>query len=339
MIERFRKFVLASGVSGDEKGVSEVIKKELEAKADEIKTDALGNLIVLRRGKSSKKKLMFAAHMDEIGFMVNFIDDKGYLRISRIGGISFAASAYSKVVFDSGRHKSSPLLGVLVPEAKTAANDFRQDTCYIDIGAKSKEDAEKYVSVGDFCRVVPSLEEMTNGRLCGRPIDNRVGCYIIAETALRSKKPKYDTYFVFTSQEEVGVRGAKVSAFSVAPDYAIAIDIGGSGDIVNCNPMVSVLGGGAAIKIKDAMVICSPQMVDSMKNAAEKIGAKYQFEILESGGTDTCMLQQAGGGCIAGAFSVPTRYGHSGVETVDINDIEDIIRISVELTESGAFEG
>lgn len=319
-IEYLRKFIKASGVSGNEKEVAEVIKKEIAPYVDEVYTDAMGSLIAHKKG-NGEKKLMFAAHMDEIGFMVNYITDEGYLRVSRMGGINFVASSYSHVVFDSGLH------GVLVPEARTGAQDFRPDTVYVDIGAKNKKDAERRVKIGDFCRVQPELYHLAGSRVCGRPIDNRIGCYMLYEVAKRLENCENDTYFVFTSQEEVGVRGSKTSAYAIAPDYGVAVDIGGAGDVINAAPFAVVLGAGPAIKLKDGMVICHKTMIDLMKNIAEDKKIKYQLEILEGGGTDTCMLQQARGGSIAGAVSVPTRYGHSGVETIDMSDVEGGIEI------------
>lgn len=322
MIDTLEKFMLASGVSGDEEGIASVIKKYIEPYVDSVYTDAMGNLIAHRQGDShDAKRLMLAAHMDEIGFIVSFIDENGYLRVSKMGGINWTASSFSTVVFSSGT------VGVLVPEAKIAAKDFSPEVFYVDIGAKNKKEAEKYVSIGDCCRVRPTLSRLCGKRVCGRPIDNRIGCYMLAETARAVKKCENDTYFVFTVQEEVGVRGAKTSAFSVRPDYAIAADIGGAGDVINCAPFDVVLGKGIAVKLKDGMVICHRKMIELMNKVAEDEKIPVQHEILESGGTDTCMLQQAGSGCIAGALSIPTRYGHSGVEVIDMEDVEGGIKL------------
>ena len=190
------------------------------------------------------------------------------------------------------------------------------------------------MKIGDFCRVAPSLQKLCGARVCGRPLDDRIGCYMLFETAKAMKNCENDTYFVFTVQEEVGVRGAKTSAFEIQPDYAVAVDIGGCGDTPNCAPMAITMGKGAAIKLKDGMVICHEKMISLMKNIAAERKIPYQLEILESGGTDTCMLQQAAGGCIAGAVSMPTRYGHSGVEIIDMNDAKSGIDIMTGLCET-----
>ncbi len=329
MFAQLKKFVYAHGVSGDEEDISSVIASDIAPYVDKVYTDAMGNLIAFKKGKGENpKKLMFAAHMDEIGFMVSFIDDKGYLRVSKMGGINYNAAAFSEVEFKNGPR------GVIVPDARTAAKDFRPEVFYVDIGAKSKKDAERRVKIGDTCRVSPKLIHLAGSRVAGRPIDDRIGCLMLFEAAKAAKSFENDTYFVFTVQEEVGVRGAKTSAFSIAPDWAVAADIGGSGDVPNCAPFEVVLGKGIAVKLKDGMVICHRKMIETMKSVAEAGKIPYQLEILESGGTDTCMLQQAAGGCIAGALSIPTRYGHSAVEVVDMNDVAGGVKILAGLCET-----
>ena len=319
------------GVSGDEGDISAVLAAEIAPYVDKVYNDALGNLIAFKKGKGKKpKKLMFAAHMDEIGFMASYIDDDGFIRVSRLVGINYQAASFSEVVFKNGTK------GVLVPEARIPGGqrEYRPENYYVDIGAKSKKDAMRRVKIGDTCRVAPALIKLSGSRVAGRPIDDRIGCMMLVEAAKAVKEFENDTYFVFTVQEEVGVRGAKTSAFAITPDYAIAIDIGGAGDVPSCAPLAVNLGDGIAIKIKDAMVICNPKMIALQKKIAEEAKIPYQMEILEGGGTDTCMLQQAAGGCIAGALSVPTRYGHSAVEVIDMNDVAGGIKILAGLCET-----
>ncbi len=322
MFTQLKKIVMPMGVSGDEGDISAVLAAEIAPYVDKVYNDALGNLIAFKKGKGKKpKKLMFAAHMDEIGFMANYIDEKGFIRVSRLGGINYQAASFSEVVFKNGTK------GVLVPEARIFQREYRPENYFVDIGAKSRKDAMRRVKIGDTCRVAPQLFRLAGSRVAGRPIDDRIGCMMLVEAAKAAESFENDTYFVFTVQEEVGVRGAKTSAFAIAPDYAVAVDIGGAGDMPSCAPLAVNLGDGIAIKLKDAMVICNPKMIAMMKEIAEEGRIAYQTEILEGGGTDTCMLQQAAGGCIAGALSVPTRYGHSAVEVIDMNDVAGGIRI------------
>ena len=331
MFTQLKKIVMPMGVSGDEGDISAVLAAEIAPYVDKVYNDALGNLIAFKKGKGKKpKKLMFAAHMDEIGFMASYIDDDGFIRVSRLGGINYQAASFSEVVFKNGTK------GVLVPEARIPGGqrEYRPENYYVDIGAKSKKDAMRRVKIGDTCRVAPGLIKLSGSRVAGRPIDDRIGCMMLVEAAKSVKEFENDTYFVFTVQEEVGVRGAKTSAFAITPDYAVAVDIGGSGDTPSCAPLAVNLGEGIAIKIKDAMVICNPKMIALQKQIAEEAKIPYQMEILEGGGTDTCMLQQAAGGCIAGALSVPTRYGHSAVEVIDLNDVAGGIKILAGLCET-----
>ncbi len=329
MFGQLKKFVMAPGVSGDEGGIAAVIKKDIAPYVDEVYSDAMGNVIAFKKGKGeNNKKLMFAAHMDEIGFMVNYIDDKGFIRLSQMGGINYASAAFSEVVFANGTK------GVLVPDARTAPSDIKVGTVYVDIGVRNKKEAEKRVKIGDSCRIVPNLIHLAGSRVAGRPIDDRIGCLMLFEAAKMATSFENDTYFVFTIQEEVGVRGAKTSSFAIEPDYAVAVDIGGSGDVPNAAPFAVVLSEGIAIKLKDGLVICHNKMVNLMKQIAKEKKLPYQLEILERGGTDTGMMQQAKGGCIAGALSVPTRYGHSAVEVVDMNDVLGGVKIMAGLIET-----
>ena len=329
MFTQLKKIVMPIGVSGDEGDISAVLAAEIAPYVDKVYTDALGNLIAFKKGKGKKpKKLMFAAHMDEIGFMANYIDEKGFIRVSRIGGINYQAAAFSEVIFKNGTK------GVLVPDARITGRDYRPENYYVDIGAKSKKDTLRRVKIGDTCRVAPTLFKLAGSRVAGRPIDDRIGCMMLVEAAKAVKEFENDTYFVFTVQEEVGVRGARTSAFSITPDYAVAVDIGGSGDTPACVPMAVNLGDGIAVKLKDAMVICNPVMIKLLKDTAEAKGVPYQLEILDGGGTDTCAIQQAAGGCIAGALSVPTRYGHSAVEVIDMNDVAGGVKILAGICET-----
>lgn len=209
MFAQLKKFVYAHGVSGDEEDISSVIASDIAPYVDKVYTDAMGNLIAFKKGKGENpKKLMFAAHMDEIGIYGELHRRQGISARFQNGGINYNAAAFSEVEFKNGTR------GVIVPDARTAAKDFRPEVFYVDIGAKSKKDAERRVKIGDTCRVSPKLIRLAGSRVAGRPIDDRIGCLMLFEAAKAAKSFENDTYFVFTVQEEVGVRGAKTSAFS-----------------------------------------------------------------------------------------------------------------------------
>lgn len=313
-------------VSGREERVREKIKQMIAPYCDEYYTDKLGNLIARKAGSGSGKRVMLAAHMDEIGFLVTMIEDSGMIRIAPVGGISFAAAAFCPVVSEKG------VTGTVVPDSKTKPADYKADVFYIDIGATGRKKAEAKVSIGDFFVLTPKLERLSGSRVCGRPLDDRVGCAVLLDVAekLWNEKLDDDIYYVFSVQEEVGCRGAKTAAFAIAPDVALCFDVTATGDTPAATPMACALGGGAAVKIKDASVICDEETVRALCRVAEEKKIKHQKEILIFGGTDTSSMQLAGSGAAVGALSIPTRYIHSGSEVCDLADAESCVALAVE---------
>ena len=325
MYNTLKSLCLTSGVSGREQAICALLAEKIAPFADEVSTDALGNLIALRRGTAeNKQKIMLCAHMDEIGFLVTFIEESGMIRIAPVGGISWTACAYGAVVSEKG------VSGVLVPEAQAKSSDFAADKFVIDIGAKNKKEAERRVSIGDFFVLKPSLTRLCGKRVAGRPLDDRIGCAILLKIAehFAAVAPKHDLYYVFSVQEEVGCRGAKPASFAIAPDYALIFDVTGTGDATGAKPMACRLSDGAAIKIKDSSVICHTEVVDLLTDLAKQKKIAHQHEILPYGGTDTSSVQMSGMGCRAGAISIPTRYIHSGVEMLDLADAEACVALA-----------
>lgn len=327
-----KKIMKPVSVSGRESAVAGVIAEEIAPYVDSVRTDALGNLIAYKAGcGTDKKKLMFAAHIDEIGFIVTYIEENGFLRFNTIGGINFTSAAFTHVEFENG------LRGVLVPE--TGSGEMRQDKFVVDIGAKNKKDAERRVKIGDTFAVVSDLVKLAGSRVAGRPLDDRIGAVVLVEAArrMKDKTPWNDVYFCFTVQEEVGCRGSKTAAYGIMPDVGIALDVTGTGDTQGASPMEVKLGGGAAIKLKDSSVICDRALVERMIEISRTERIRYQLEILAAGGTDTSSMQQTGAGCLAGCISIPTRYIHSTVETIDMNDVEECVKLTCALC--GAYLG
>ena len=236
------------------------------------------------------------------------------------------ACAFGEVVSEHGVH------GVLVPNSGTKASDFAPDLFYIDIGADNKKSAEKKVKIGDTFVLKSNLTKLNSSRVVGRPLDDRAGCAIVLEIAKRiAKEPvSDDVYYVFSVQEEVGCRGSKTAAFAIEADVSLTFDVTGTGDTAGSKPMAVKLGGGAAIKIKDMSVICDSEIVDKLARLSKEKGIKSQLEILAYGGTDTSSIQMTGSGCRAGALSIPSRYIHSGVEMIDMNDYKACIDLAVE---------
>ena len=318
-----KKLCLVSSPAGRESKIRELIKEIITPYADEISVDAMGNLIALKKGKGARK-IMLCAHMDEIGFIVNFIEDNGMIRIGTLGGIRPVYSAYSVVVSERG------VKGALCVNSGVGAEDYKADVMYIDIGAKSKKEAERLVSIGETFVCEPSLTKLCTSRVCGRPIDDRVGCLVLLELAERLANAELcdDIYYVFSVQEEVGLRGSRPATVAIEPDVALCFDVTSTGDTPCATPMACSLSGGAAIKIKDNSVICHEGLVNELCEIAKRSKIPYQREVLTFGGTDTASMQLSGMGCIAGAISIPTRYVHSSVETCDMKDVEACIDLA-----------
>lgn len=325
MIELVKKLTGAFGPSGNEEAVAQLIREEIEQYVDEIRTDALGNLIGIKRG--SGKKVMLAAHMDQIGFMVTYIDEKGFLRFTNIGGISVANSIHRRVVFKNG------MRGVIGYETEIQDwKDIKLNRMYIDIGASSREEAEKYVSIGDVAVYdIETVEE--NGKLIGGAMDDRAGCAVLIQTLKTLSKSPHEIYFVFTVQEEVGLRGAKTAAYGLNPDIAIAVDVTLTGDTPKARSMAVELGKGAAIKVIDRSVLCHPKVKNLMIETAEKWDIPYQMEVLEFGGTDAGAIHLTRSGVPSGVLSIPCRYVHSANETIDLGDLNNSVKLLTKILE------
>lgn len=326
MLNYLRELMKIQSVSGCEQNIAQYIKGEMEKHFDECDIDALGNLICRKKGNG--KKLLFCAHMDEIGFIVTTVDDKGFIHFAPIEGINFVAAAYSKVVFANG------VKGIVVPEDGLKSDDFKAEKFIVDIGAKDKKQAEKLIKTGDTFAIEPSYTRLRGTRICGRPIDDKIACAILMAAAREADSFKNDVTFVFSVQEEVGIRGSKVAAFNCRPDYGIAVDVTSTGDGYGVKPMAVSLGGGAAVKYKDSSVICDAALVRKMGEIADENGIKWQREVLTAGGTDTASLQLAGAGCRAGAISIPTRYIHTANEEIDTSDAQACLDLVVAIAKT-----
>lgn len=317
-----------SGAPGHENRIREIVKKELKNLADEISIDKMGNLTALRRGKE-RTKVMAAAHMDEIGFIVTHIDEKGFLRFHTLGGFDPKTLTAQRVIV----HGKEDIVGVMgskpihlmSPEEKNKVPQIQD--YFVDLGLP-KAKVMKLVAVGDTITRQRDLIEMGNCVNC-KSIDNRVSVFILIE-ALRKIKGNipYDFYASFTVQEEVGLRGAAVAAHHIEPDFGINLDTTIAFDTPGARPqeMVTELGKGAGIKIMDSSTICDTRMVDFLRKTADKHKIKWQSEILPAGGTDTAGIQRNGKtGAIAGGISIPTRHIHQSIEMADKGDIQNCI--------------
>jgi len=314
-----------SSPAGYEEKIRSFIRQEAEAFGEELFVDTLGNLVVAKRNPAGKK-ILLAAHMDEIGLMVTFVEENGFLRFSEIGGINKEILLGTRVIFSDGT------AGVIGREKIREKEDAGFNRFYIDIGATSRDEALKRVKIGQTATFYPSFHRM-GSRVTAKSLDNRAGCALLLQVLknVPSSLPN-EVYFVFTTQEEVGLRGARTVSYELNPDYALAVDVTRTGDTPEPEfKMDMFLGKGPAIKIKDSSVICHPTVVQRMVQTAEKMNSPYQLEVLERGGTDAGSIHLSRGGVPSGALSIPCRYLHTPGEMVDLTDVEGGISLLVEL--------
>ena len=321
-----------AGAPGFEKYIRELIIKAIESHVDDYHVDNMGNLVALKKGDSSDKKVMVAAHMDEIGFVVTHIEDGGFVRFHTLGGFDPKTLTAQRVKI----HGKKTIPGVMgtKPVHVMSAEDRKKmpetKDYFIDTGMK-KEELEKSVRIGDPITWERELVEIGECVNC-KSLDNRVSVFILIEALKKMDKIPYDLYAVFTVQEEVGLRGAGVSAHTINPDFAIALDTTIAYDVpgAQAHEKITKLGDGTAIKIMDGSVICDTRMVEYLEKTASGHGIPWQPEILPAGGTDTAGLQRMGkNGSIAGAISVPTRHLHQVIEMAHKKDIENSIHLLV----------
>ena len=320
-----------AGAPGYEKRIRDFVIKEVTPLVDEVKINNMGNVYAIKKGKEAKK-VMIGAHMDEIGFIVTHIDDNGFVRFHTLGGFDPKTLTSQRVIV----HGKKDIMGVMgakpihVMSPEERNKPAKTKEYFIDLGMK-KEAVEEIVSIGNPITRHSELIEMGDCVNC-KSIDNRVSVYILIETLrnLKDKEVPYDIYGVFTVQEEVGLRGANVSALDIQPDFGFGLDTTIAYDLPGAaaHEKITSLGEGTAIKIMDSQTICDYRMVDFMKKTADKHNIKWQPEILPAGGTDTAGIQRMnGGGAISGAVSIPTRHLHQSIEMAHKQDIVDSIKL------------
>ncbi|MBN2852039.1 MAG: M42 family peptidase [Clostridia bacterium] len=324
-----RQLTQTFGVSGREKEINKVIIDLVKDYADDITTDGIDNVIVFKKGYGeNKKKIMFSAHKDEIGFMVMCINDSGYITVRGVGGINVATTVAQRIKFQNGT------IGVVGFTKGLGKLEGDVLDMYVDIGAKDKKDAMKHVKPGDVASYIGEVTKLANGRIASKALDDRIGCYINVKALMEIEKPYNDLYFVFSSQEELGLKGATVASRVVKPDIGIALDITGSYDTPDSKNGNMKLGEGAAIKMMDRSVICDEDLVNQMISLCETHKIKYQLDILAGGGTDAGAMNTSNFGVRAGGISIPTRNGHGPVSIVDLKDVKACIELAVKLAET-----
>lgn len=318
MKDLIKKLTEAYGPSGNEGPIRELIKREVRGLVDSVSTDVLGNLVAVRTPKGrGGRHVMVAAHMDEIGLIATHVDDKGFVRFSNIGGINPNNILAQRVVFENGT------LGVIGEEKPDNPQTARTlERMFIDIGAGDKKGALKSVAVGDIAAFHQECRFLGN-RAVAKSMDDRIGCAAVILAMRLLKSSPHRISFVFTSQEEVGLRGATAAAYGLDPDMGLAVDITGAFDAPGEKPKLpAVLGKGTAVKIKDAGILAHPGVRKHLTDLADRKRIPHQPDILERGTTDGSAIYKTRAGIPTGVLSVPTRYGHSCSEMVDLGDVK-----------------
>ncbi|MHA1238893.1 MAG: M42 family metallopeptidase [Candidatus Odinarchaeia archaeon] len=337
-----KKLVEVDAPSGMEDNVRELIKELVQPYVDELRVDSLGNLITVKRGEKGAPKILLDAHMDEIGFIVKHIDKKGFIYFSYVGGFFDQTVLNQRVsILTSDGKKIPGVIGSkpphLIPQEERD-KIIKKDGMFIDVGAKSKDDALKMgIRVGDHITWWGPFEKLGEDLVCGKAFDDRLGCLILIET-LKKVDTASTLYGVFSVMEEVGLRGARTSAFSLEPDVGIAFDVSATGDYPGVKDFEAParLGGGPIITVADGAklslgggLIAHPKVKNLLVKVAEENKIMYQLEVFEGGTTDATAIALSKSGVPAGVVSVPCRYIHSPIEVANIHDIENTIKLSV----------
>lgn len=319
-----------NGISGNENEVRDYIISKIENLCDSYKVDSIGNIIAFKRGSGSKQKIMLSAHMDEVGFIVSGHTEKGFIKFKAVGGIDDRILPGKKVVI--GKKKLSGVIGIKPihqqeREERDKISKIKQ--LYIDIGADSKEEAEKLAPLGEFIAFDSDFVNLGYDCIKAKALDDRVGCAVLIEALKHSYD--FDLYACFTVQEEVGLRGAQVAAYGVMPDMALIIEGTTCADVpdVEKHEYSTILGNGAALTIMDRTCYCDRELVQYLYDVAVQNNIKVQYKQTTTGGNDAGQIQRTGTGVKTASISVPCRYIHSPVSVMSRSDYEAVERLTI----------
>ncbi|NLK71284.1 MAG: M42 family metallopeptidase [Clostridiales bacterium] len=323
MLEHLKNLCELNGASGNEHMVRDYILDEIKGKCS-CHVDNLGNIIAFKKGqKASEKKLMIAAHMDEVGLIITSVKSDGALTISAVGGIDASVLIGRQVLV--GENNINGVIGAKAVHNLTAEEKKKAvsiDKLYVDIGATDKSEAEKYVSLGDYVHFCPDYEDFGNGKIVSKALDDRVGCAIMLD--LINRDFEYDIYFAFTVQEELGLRGAKTAAFAIEPDFSIVLETTTAADIpdVAGEKRVCELGKGAVVSFMDRSTMYDKELYKIAFEIAEENKIPCQTKTMIAGGNDSGAIHVSGKGVRTIAISAPCRYLHSPSCVVQKSDLE-----------------
>jgi len=335
LVEALEKLSNANGVTGREDEVRELMKKYLKPYVDEIREDRLGNLIAFKKGNKDAPTVMLAAHMDEVGLMIKNIKKKGFLQFTKIGGIDDRILLAQKVIVHTDKGPLTGVVGSKPVHIQTEAEKkkiIEADRLFIDVGARDKEEAEKMgVQVGDVVSFDTKFARLGNDVVLGKAFDDRAGCAMMIETLKRLQKVDCNVYAVGTIQEEVGLRGATIAAFQVAPDVGIALESTVAGDTpgVGEGEAPAKMGEGPVVTVADAGLIAHPKVLRLLIDSAKENKIPYQLETGIRGATDASRIAISREGVPSGIISVPARYIHSPAAILNLDDVEKAVKLAV----------
>ncbi|MBE6682808.1 MAG: M42 family metallopeptidase [Ruminococcaceae bacterium] len=335
MMKYLKKYCDILGPSGMEDLVREAIIEDIKDSGCKYETDPMGNLIVFKKGKKARKnKVLFSAHMDEVGFMVKYIDDEGYLWFDSVGGVDRRVVSGRRIVFCE-----SQINGVVASKAIHMQTPEERGKCeaisemHIDIGASNKEDAKKYITVGDCCTFEPDYEEFGSGLVRSKALDDRFGC--AALVSMINSELEYDTYFAFNTCEEIGCDGAKEVAHRLRPDVVIALEATTAGDVlgVSKSKCACSVGKGAVLSLMDRSTIYDKGLVELAVSVADEKGIKWQYKNVVAGGNEAGVYQRAASGARVLAISAPARYIHSASNVLSLEDMQAVADLAAAINE------
>ncbi len=325
MFDLIKTLVDAYGPTGRETLVADTIEEMVKPFVDTIRRDALGNLICEKQGEEGGRRIMLSAHMDHIGFIVVAVEKEGFLRVMPVGGISMNASLTRHVSFGNG------VQGVISREPVREGETPAMKHMFIDIGAENEQEALSMVNLGDMAVYSNDCFRLGQHKVAAPAMDDRIACALLVAVLRELPRKTKDTVIaVFSTQEEVGCRGAKTAAFGIEPDIGIALDVTGNGDTPETKLPAVRLGAGAAIKVMDRGSISNPELFHDLLAAGQAAGVPTQREVLPYGGTDASAIQLSRGGVKVCTVSIPCRYVHSACEVIDLRDVDAAKKLLVE---------
>lgn len=324
------------GVSGNEQQVRDFINQRIKDKVDDLRVDVLGNLIAYKKGTKGRRKIVLAAHMDEVGFMVTNIEEDGTLAFSPVGGVETQVMP-GKVVRING--KTTGVIGykaIHIQDKENLLKPLSVEQLRIYIGAKSKDEASRQVKIGDYVAFTTAFDQ-ENSRVTGKAFDDRAGCSVLMDLIEKNDRYEDDVYFAFVVQEEVGLRGSAVVVEQIHPDIVIVIEGTTAGDDPELPEYqwATHLGDGPAVTFMHRGYVVNKKIYEAILNIAVKYSIPHQAKRRTAGGTDAARFARTGAGTAAGVVSVPSRYIHSPVSMIDLNDYNNTVLLMQKILEEG----